>query len=106
MHFFSFVAEAESPSKGEKPAAEKVPKSEVASNEQPSQSPTKQFAAYPLPYFGQAQFYGQAPYQQAVYDPAKLNAANNGAVSSFLFPKNIQPLFQQQPQPVMKHNYC
>ncbi|KAL5242547.1 hypothetical protein ACI65C_009957 [Semiaphis heraclei] len=98
-------SEAESPSKGEKPAAAaEAPKSEVASNEQPSQS-NKQFAAYPLPYFGQPQFYGQAPYQQAVYDPAKLNAANNGAVSSFLFPKNIQALFQQQPQPFADQKY-
>ncbi|XP_022178291.1 adhesive plaque matrix protein-like [Myzus persicae] len=97
---------AESPTKGEKPAAAEGPKSgEVASDEQPSQSPTKQFAAYPLPYFGQPQFYGQAPYQQAVYDPAKLNAANNGAVSSFLFPKNIQAVFQHQPQPFADQKY-
>jgi len=104
---FLFVAEAEGPTKGDKQKTEEGPKSgEVASDEQPSQSPSKQFAAYPLPYFGQPQFYGQAPYQQAVYDPAKLNAANNGAVSSFLFPKNIQSVFQQTPQPVMEYNYC
>ncbi|XP_016664128.1 AT-rich interactive domain-containing protein 1A [Acyrthosiphon pisum] len=99
---------AEGPTKGDKPAAtQEGPKSgEVASDEQPSQSPSKQFAAYPLPYFGQPQFYGQAPYQQAVYDPAKLNAANNGAVSSFLFPKNIQSaVFQQTPQPFADQKY-
>ncbi|XP_060868044.1 nematocyst expressed protein 3-like isoform X2 [Metopolophium dirhodum] len=99
---------AEGPAKGDKPAAtQEAPKSgEVASDEQPSQSPSKQFAAYPLPYFGQPQFYGQAPFQQAAYDPAKLNAANNGAVSSFLFPKNIQSaVFQQTPQPFADQKY-
>jgi hypothetical protein len=96
----SAAAGAESPSKGEKPAAAEAPKSEAASDEQPSQSPSKQFAAYPLPYFGQPQFYGQA-----LYDPAKLNAANNGAVSSFLFPKNIQSPFQQTLQPFADQKY-
>jgi len=97
-------AENTSPGKGDKPA--EGPKSEqVANEEQPSQSPSKQFAAYPLPYFGQPQFYGQAPYQQAVYDPVKLNAANNGAVSSFLFPRSqLQSVFQQ-PQPFADQKY-
>jgi len=97
-------AENTSPGKGDKPA--EAPKSEqTANNEQPAQSPSKQFAAYPLPYFSQPQFYGQAPYQQAVFDPAKLNAANNGAVSSFLFPKSqLQSVFQQ-PQPFAEQKY-
>ena len=97
-------AENTSPGKGDKPA--EGPKSEqTASDEQPSQSPSKQFAAYPLPYFSQPQFYGQAPYQQAVYDPVKLNAANNGAVSSFLFPRSqLQSVFQQ-PQPFADQKY-
>ncbi|XP_025199653.1 glutenin, high molecular weight subunit DX5-like [Melanaphis sacchari] len=91
-------AENTSPGKGDKPA-EGSKSEQATSGEQPSQSPSKQFAAYPLPYFG------QAPYQQAVYDPVKLNAANNGAVSSFLFPKSqFQSVFQQ-PQPVADQKY-
>lgn len=103
-YFYIAASENTSPGKGDKPAAAEVPKSEqLASDEQPSaQAPGKQFAAYPLPYFGQPQF---LPYQHAVYDPVKLNAANNGAVSSFLFPRSQHPsgVFQQ-PQPVMEYN--
>ncbi|KAF0764106.1 paternally-expressed gene 3 protein-like isoform X2, partial [Aphis craccivora] len=97
-------AENTSPGKGDKPA-EGSKTEQPASDEQPSQSPSKQFTAYPLPYFAQPQFYGQAPYQPAVYDPVKLNAANNGAVSSFLFPRSqLQSVFQQ-PQPFADQKY-
>lgn len=109
---FSYsVATAEaSPGKGDKPTEgqkTEVPKTEQqpASNDQAAQAPFKQpFAPTPFAYFGQPQYYGQVPYQQAVYDPSKLNAANNGAVSSFLFSRNQPQPAYQQPQPVMKNN--
>jgi len=96
------VAAAEaSPGKGDKPAEAPKTEQKPASDQQSAQAPTKQFGPSPFGYFGQPQFYGQLPYQQAVYDPSKLNVANNGAVSSFLLYRNQpQPSIFQQPQPV------
>lgn len=95
------------PGKGDKQTEGQKAEQKPANNDQSAeQMPFKQFApAAPFAYFGQPQFYGQPPYQQASYDPSKLNAGKNGAVSSFLFYRNQpQPLFQQ-PQLIGEQKY-
>lgn len=106
MFFIASSSAEANPSKGDKPTEGQKTEQKPASDMHQTPMPFKQFgSAAPFLYFGQPQYYGQFPYQQAVYDPSKLNAANNGAISSFLFYKNQpQPVFQQ-PQPVMIDNF-
>lgn len=92
--------------KGDKPTEEQKVEQKPADSEQPEQAPSKQFApASPFAFFGQPQFYGQLPYQQAAYDPSKLNVAKNGAVSSFLFYRNQPQVAFQQSQPFIGQKY-
>ncbi|XP_050442612.1 uncharacterized protein LOC126846840 [Adelges cooleyi] len=86
--------------KVDKPSDEQKKEDQPAGVERPVPVPLRPFGTTSqLFYFGQPQFYGQAPFQQAAfYDPTRINSVNNGAISNFLFNRNQPQQAYQQPQ--------